>query len=65
MKMNKFTAYTVSLACRFLGLALVFTGTASTAIAFDTPEINPGSATSAIALLTGGVLLLADRFRGK
>jgi hypothetical protein len=29
------------------------------------PEIDPGSAFSAFTLLTGGLLLLADRFRAK
>jgi hypothetical protein len=29
------------------------------------PEIDPGSAFSALTLLTGGLLLLSDRIRGK
>jgi hypothetical protein len=46
------------------GLALVLAAVASPAQAgFNSPEIDPGSMGSALALLSGGVLLLSDRFR--
>ncbi len=51
-----------------IGLALVFAATAGTAMAADppsAPEINPAAATSALALLAGGMLLIAGRFRRK
>jgi hypothetical protein len=32
---------------------------------FSTPEIDPGSASSALTLLAGGALILVDRLRGK
>ena len=51
----------------FLGLALVIlTGLAGTAFAgggLDVPEIDPGSIASAMTLLSGGMLILADRRR--
>jgi hypothetical protein len=39
------------------------TGTASVALALDpvAPEIDAGAASSALAVLSGGVLLLTDR----
>jgi len=43
------------------GLALVFTAFSGTAHA-SVPEIDPASASSAVALLVGGVLFLTDRF---
>jgi hypothetical protein len=50
------------------GLCLVFAGCAATAYAggpLPVPEIDPGSTVSALVLLTGGLLLLADRCRCK
>ena len=53
------------------GFLLVFTALASPAlaqlngIAPGVPGIDPGSAVSGITLLTGGILLLADKFRLK
>jgi hypothetical protein len=50
---------------------LVLAATASTAHAgrgfspVTTPEIDPQTAAGAVAMLTGGVLLLTDRFRRK
>jgi hypothetical protein len=50
-----------------LGLALVMAAIASPLYALGppppVPEIDPGSAGGAVALLAGGVLLLTDRFR--
>ncbi len=48
------------------GFLLVFMALASPALAQQrVPEIDPGSAVSGITLLTGGILLLADKFRMK
>jgi hypothetical protein len=52
------------------GAALVLTALGTVAMALETdppstPEIDAGSAASAIALLAGGVMLLKDRFRAK
>jgi hypothetical protein len=51
-----------------LGLGLVVMACAGTALAGggpppDAPEIDAGGLVSALSLLTGGVLLLTDRFR--
>ena len=48
---------------RAVGLLLVFVAFSSPAFGRGHPEIDPGSAPSALALLVGGMLLLADRFR--
>jgi hypothetical protein len=53
-----------------VGMALVLTALGTVAMAAvepdpSTPEIDAGSAASAIALLAGGVMLLKDRFRAK
>jgi hypothetical protein len=49
-----------------LGFALVFAAFAGRACAADAaPEIDPGSATSALALLTCGMFMLTDRLRRK
>jgi hypothetical protein len=47
------------------GFALVFTAGSASAWAFarPTPEMDPGVATSAIALLGGGLALIAGRKR--
>jgi hypothetical protein len=46
------------------GLALAFVAFSGTAWALPTsPEIDPGSAVSSLALLVGGVMLLRDRYR--
>jgi hypothetical protein len=61
---------TLSLASRFArkacGLALVFAACPAMAYAppTGTPEIDPGSIGNALALLTGGFLMLMD-WRGK
>lgn len=51
-----------------LGFALVLTAMASCAFAIgnpDTPEIDAGSAASAITLLTAGMLMLKEKFARK
>jgi len=49
-----------------VGLGLLSAGMGSFAFAFDgIPEIDPGSAASGMALLTGGVMLLRDWLRAK
>ncbi len=48
------------------GFLLVFMALARPALAAQVvPEIDPGSAVSGITLLTGGLLLLADKLRVK
>jgi hypothetical protein len=55
-----------SVLMKSLGFLLVFAAFESRAFGFDPfPEIDPGSMTSAVALLTGGVLLLTDRLHRK
>jgi hypothetical protein len=55
--------------CRTVGgLLLVLAAMASPARAMcdpgmSAPEIDPGALTSALTLLTGGALVVADRFR--
>jgi LPXTG-motif cell wall-anchored protein len=47
---------------RTLGVAILLAGTATFALAtIQTPEIDPGSAAAALALLSGGVLVLRGR----
>jgi hypothetical protein len=49
---------------RILGLLLLLTGFSSVAFAIvQAPELDPTSASSAVALLVGAALLAADRFR--
>ena len=56
----------LGMARKGLGLALVLAAVAGTAQAgFQTPEMDPGSVGSAVALLAGGLLLLTDRLRRK
>jgi len=45
-----------------IGLALVWSASSSWAFARGVPEIDPGSATSALTLLVGGLLLLKPRW---
>ena len=47
------------------GFLLVFAACPGTALAHLVPEVDPGTASSALGLLAGGVLLLMDRFRSK
>jgi MYXO-CTERM domain-containing protein len=44
-------------------MALIMVATAATALAVVTPEIDPGSATSALALLAGAALIIRGRRR--
>lgn len=60
----------LKIARRACGLALVVVAFAGTAMAvpgdpMGVPEIDPSSAVGALTLLSGGVLLLTDRFRRK
>jgi hypothetical protein len=50
-----------------LGFLMVFASLTRPACALFTtvPEIDPGSAVSALTLLTGGVMVLASRIRRK
>jgi hypothetical protein len=53
-----------SLVLRTCGFLLVFASAAGMAQAtFQTPEIAPDSLSSALTLLTGGALILTERFR--
>jgi hypothetical protein len=47
------------------GFALVLCALAAPASAHIIPEMDPGLATSAVALLSGGLLLIAGRGRRK
>ncbi len=52
------------------GFLLLFAGLAMPVLAassptFGVPEIDPGSATSALALLAGGMMVVTSRFRRK
>ena len=53
----------VRFASRALGLLLVLSGFGGIALAVAVPEINPASASSAVALLAGAALLAHDKFR--
>jgi hypothetical protein len=50
-----------------VGFALVFTAVSASAWAFPqpAPEMDPGAATSAMALLGGGLAMIAGRRRNK
>lgn len=48
-----------------VGLALVLSATAATAFAVPVPEIDPGSAVGAMALLSTGLAMIMDRRRAK
>jgi hypothetical protein len=57
---------------QFVGLALIVATTATVAHAQSAstsagaaPEIDAGSMISALTLLTGGVLMITDKFRSK
>ncbi len=53
--------------CVAAGTLCLLAGVSSQALAFDaiTPELDPGSMTSALMLLTGGLLILTGRRRRK
>jgi hypothetical protein len=46
---------------KLLGMALMLVGVASFASATAVPEIDPGSAGSAVALLSGALLVIRAR----
>jgi hypothetical protein len=46
---------------KLLGIALMFVSVASFACASAVPEIDPGSAGSALALLSGALLVIRAR----
>jgi hypothetical protein len=46
---------------KLLGMALLFVGVSSLACAYTVPEIDAGSAGSAIALLSGALLIIRAR----
>ena len=50
-----------------VGFALIFTAVSASAWAFaqPVPEMDPGAATSAMALLGGGLAMIAGRRRNK
>jgi hypothetical protein len=51
---------------RILGLVIIVAGMAGVANAdASAPEIDPGTAGSAMTMIIGGLLLIKDRFRGK
>jgi hypothetical protein len=50
-------------ASRSLGLLLILSGMSSVAMAAVVPEVDPASASSALALLVGAALLARDKFR--
>lgn len=54
-----------TVARKVIGLGLVLAAFAGTARAIDVPEIDPGSIGGALALLSGGVMLITNRRRSK
>ena len=48
---------------KVLGMMLLLVGASGVLLATPVPEINPGSAGSAIALLSGTILVLRSRRR--
>jgi hypothetical protein len=48
---------------KVLGLTLLFLGATGAALATATPEIDPGSAGSALAILAGCALMIRGRRR--
>lgn len=55
----------IALSRKALALGLVFAAFSGSAFAVDAPEIDPGSIGSALALLSGGVMMLTNRRRAK
>jgi hypothetical protein len=55
----------MTILCKALGFVLVLSAMAGVARAVDVPEIDPGSAGSALTLLVGGLLIVKDRLRRK
>ncbi len=50
---------------RVMGIGLTFLAMSSVARALNAPEIDPGSMSSGLALLAGGMLWMSSRRRGK
>ncbi|MGA9622909.1 MAG: hypothetical protein WBL65_03785 [Bryobacteraceae bacterium] len=48
---------------RIIAMALIMVATGVAALATETPEIDPGSAASALALLAGAALMIRGRRR--
>ncbi|MGD0497889.1 MAG: hypothetical protein ABSC23_05575 [Bryobacteraceae bacterium] len=48
---------------KFVGITLLLIGSATFALATGVPEIDPGSAGSALALLAGAALVIRGRRR--
>jgi hypothetical protein len=46
---------------RLTGIMLLFLGASSYAFGIGVPEIDPGSGVTALALLSGGLLILRSR----
>jgi len=46
---------------KLTGMVLLFVGVSSFAFAYTVPEINAGSAGSALALLSGALLIIRSR----
>ncbi|HTU92777.1 MAG TPA: hypothetical protein VMF69_22035 [Gemmataceae bacterium] len=64
--LTKWAAASLRVSRQACGLALVLAACSGMAQALppsSTPEIDPGSMQAALMLLSGGVLLVADRFR--
>jgi hypothetical protein len=51
--------------CTLCGVGLIWSATQGVAFGRGVPEIDPGSATSALTLLVGSMLVFAPRFRRK
>lgn len=66
MRVSKMARLALNLTRTALGFGLVVASMGGVAFALvDSPEIDAGSAVSALALLSGGMMLLKDRFRSK
>jgi hypothetical protein len=55
----------MSLATKGIGFGLLFSAISAPAWAVAVPEMDPGLATGALALLSSGLLLIAGRRRSK
>ncbi len=55
----------LSLATKAIGFGLLMSAVSVPAMAHPTPEMDPGLATGAMALLSSGLLLIAGRRRSK
>ncbi len=62
---RKWISNGMSLAKKGIGFGLLFSAISVPAWAHITPEMDPGLATGAMALLSSGLLLIAGRRRSK